>query len=67
MPKDAVGKFLADCKDLSVFLDDVHKKVWIILSSNNKMLTIYLLFRYVQRFENLKPYMYIAHLCKMKA
>ena len=67
MPKDAVGKFLADCKDLSVFLDDVHKKVWIILSSKNKMLTIYLLFRYVQRVEYLKSYMYIAHPCKMKA
>jgi len=27
MPTDAVGKFLAECKDLSIFLDDVHKKV----------------------------------------
>ena len=25
MPTDAVGKFLAECKDLSIFLDDVHK------------------------------------------
>ena len=29
MPTDAVGKFLAECKDLSIFLDDVHKKVLI--------------------------------------